>query len=131
MRRGYSFDAVIVNHLSQVIFICLILTVLSCLWLCFITFYPKRWAALVDKENDFWVAKGVISTSRAEQIKKLEKGMLIKIMAAFLVVLTTFLLMVSVHIQDHIHPPRKGPMLPPSRPRVAQPQKSGKLPGTR
>ncbi len=104
------------------------MAVLSCLWLGFIVFCPKRWAALVDKENDYWVGKGLISPSRAEQVKRLEKGMLVKVMAVFLVVLAAFLLIVSVHIRDRIHPPRKGPMLPPPRPRVAQPQKSGNLP---
>jgi hypothetical protein len=112
-----------VNHISQVIYTCLILTVLSCLWLCFIIFCPKRWAALVDKENNYWVAKGVLSTSLAEKVKRLEKGVLVKLMAVFLVVLTAFLLIVSVHIRNRINPPRKGPMRPP----VMQPQKSGNL----
>lgn len=118
----------IVNHLSQVILTCLILTVLSCLGLGFIIFCPKRWAALVDKENNYWVGKGVVSASRAELVKKLEKGMVMKVMVGLVVILTTCLLIVSIRIERQIHTPRKGPMLPPQPHRTAQPQKSGNLP---
>ena len=121
--RSYSCSAVIVNHLSFVISVCLVLTVLSCLWLGFIIFFPKQWAALVDKENAYWVGKGLISASRAEQVKRLEKGMAVKVMAGLLVILTTFLLIVSVHTRSQIHIQRQGPMLPPARPRFAPPNK--------
>ncbi len=115
------FCAVIVNHLSLVISVCLTLTVLSCLWLGFLVFFPKRWAALVDKENNYWVEKGMISASRAEQVKRLEKGFAVKMMVVFLILLTGSLLLISVRTQNRIYQPRKGPMLPPPRPKVAPP----------
>ncbi|HZQ46982.1 MAG TPA: hypothetical protein VFC07_08225 [Verrucomicrobiae bacterium] len=111
------------NHLSFVISVCSILTVLSCLWLGFIVFFPKQWGVLVDKENAYWVGKGIISAARAEQIKRLEKGMAAKVMAGLLAVLTTFLLIFSVHTQSRINMHRTGPMLPPVRPRIAPPNK--------
>lgn len=91
------------------------------MWLCFIILCPKRWAALVDKENNFWVGKGFISAARAEQIKMLEKGMTVKVMVGLLVALTTFLLFTSIRTQERIHPKRKGPILPTLRLQAQQP----------
>ena len=35
---------------------------------------PARWGAWVDGENDFWRARGVVSASLAERMKRGEKG---------------------------------------------------------
>lgn len=34
----------------------------------------ERWSAIVDKENVFWVSRGLVSASLAERIKRFEKG---------------------------------------------------------
>src|SRR3954468_16869807 len=43
---------------------------------------PARWAAWVDGENDFWQARGIVSASLAERMKRWEKGRLLRWMAA-------------------------------------------------
>lgn len=56
----------------------LILTVVSLLWLGFMLCQPARWAAFVDWEYDFWVRRRLLSPSRAEKCKRLEKGLGLK-----------------------------------------------------
>jgi len=48
--------------------------------LAFIIGRPKVWASWVDKENNYWVARGRLASGLAERIKKLEKGLTMKIL---------------------------------------------------
>jgi hypothetical protein len=51
-----------------------LLTVFGYVWLWFIVKRPEKWALLVEKENDFWVRKGIVSASFAERQKRRETG---------------------------------------------------------
>ena len=53
----------------------ILLTALCYLWLWFMLKRPEKWALWVDKENDFWVRKGLVSAAFAEQCKRREKGL--------------------------------------------------------
>ncbi len=44
---------------------------------------PERWAAMVERENAFWVAKGWVSAKTAAHSKKWETSSLLKNLAAF------------------------------------------------
>jgi hypothetical protein len=44
------------------------------LWLWFMVRRPERWNSIVEKENAFWVSRGVVSASLAERIKSFERG---------------------------------------------------------
>jgi hypothetical protein len=48
--------------------------VISFLWLWFIVTRPARWSQLVDKENDFWVGKGLVSAPASAWFRRFEKG---------------------------------------------------------
>jgi len=39
-----------------------------------ILLFPKKWASIVDRENAFWVAKGLLSERTARRFTALEKG---------------------------------------------------------
>ena len=52
----------------------LFITAFSYFWIWFMIRRPERWAALVDKENAFWVRTGVISEAFAGKCTRLEKG---------------------------------------------------------
>lgn len=60
--------------------IAVLLTVLGYIGLWFILKRPEKWGAWVDKENDFWVRKGLASVRFAERNKRLEKGLPMKLM---------------------------------------------------
>jgi len=57
----------------------LVSTVFFYLWLWFVTRRPGKWAAWVDRENDYWVRKGLISDTVAEAMKRIEKGRPLKV----------------------------------------------------
>jgi hypothetical protein len=59
-----------------------VLTVISLAWLWFMVNRPERWSQLVDKENDFWVGKGMVSASKAEWFRRFEKGFGQKVLVA-------------------------------------------------
>jgi hypothetical protein len=40
----------------------------------FIINQPGKWSDLVDKENDFWLGKGMVSAALAEKFRRFEKG---------------------------------------------------------
>ncbi len=44
--------------------------VFSAVWLWFMIRRPAQWAALVEKENHFWVRLGIISPARAEKCSR-------------------------------------------------------------
>jgi|SRR6516225_9062085 hypothetical protein len=51
-----------------------LLTLFGYVGLWFMIRRRERWAAWVDRENDFWVRKGIISVTFAERLKRIEKG---------------------------------------------------------
>ncbi len=75
------------NRLQTVI---IVLATASWLLLWFMIARPKLWARLVDKENDFWVNKGIISATFSERCRSLEKGLCLKILIGSGAVLGTF-----------------------------------------
>lgn len=61
----------------------LFLALLWMAWMIFILVCPNQWSIIVDKENDFWVKKGIVKASTAEKIARFEKGMGFKILLVF------------------------------------------------
>ena len=57
---------------------------------------PQRWAAFVDAENEFWVARGLAPVAWTERVKALEKGRFLKVLVGFCVVVGTGTLLASV-----------------------------------
>jgi len=57
-----------------------ILTAFLAVWFWFICRRPDRWASWVDRENDFWVRKGIISASFSQEFRRLEKGIVLKLL---------------------------------------------------
>jgi hypothetical protein len=76
----------------------IILSVFSALWAIFLAFMilaPNKWASIVDKENNFWSTKGIITPEFATKCARFEKGKLFKIilgieLIAFLILLALF-----------------------------------------
>ena len=69
------------------------LTAFSWFWLWLLVKKPGRWGAMVDKENAFWVARGLISRARAEKLQRLEKSRIQKILVGAAAALGTSLLL--------------------------------------
>lgn len=65
--------------------------------LAFILVRPKAWASWIDKENNYWVARGRFSSDFAEKIKKVEKGAGMKILLAGNVLLSVVVIVVVLH----------------------------------
>jgi hypothetical protein len=55
-------------------------TAASIVWLWFMIAKPERWSQIVDKENDFWVRKGIVPASFSEWFRRFEKGLRLKIL---------------------------------------------------
>jgi hypothetical protein len=51
-------------------------------WAAFMLLFPARWMAVVEKENEFWVRKGLVSSSRADWFKRVESGVWFKTVIA-------------------------------------------------
>ena len=81
------------NH-PLLIHLCVIMfglvAVVSLGWLCFIVSRPDQWKEMVDRENDFWVGKGMGSAAVAERFRRFEKGPGQKILAALLALIGVF-----------------------------------------
>jgi uncharacterized oligopeptide transporter (OPT) family protein len=99
---------------------------------------PERWALWVDRENDFWRERGLISRSLAEKMKRWEKGWPLKWMAvvatclgAIGVVFTTVILVKALMIEhQRIRMPynpalHQKPFSPP-KPKILLPPAAGK-----
>ena len=63
------------------------LLTLSSVLLVFIVIYPSKWASIVDKENSFWVKKGIFKESTAKRMAAFEKGKFLKIIIIFGIVM--------------------------------------------
>ena len=66
----------------------------------------QSWASWIDKENDYWVARGGFSGSFAEKIKKVEKGAAIKITVKILLGGNVLLSVVVIYMLLHFPAPR-------------------------
>jgi hypothetical protein len=65
--------------------------------LVFIIIRRATWAALVDRENDFWVRRGWFSAAFAEKMKALEKGILPMLILGAIVLISVVQLWVLLH----------------------------------
>lgn len=65
----------------------LVFALLWAVWLTFVIFFPTQWAYIVEKENNFWVTKGLYKAKTAEKIARFEKGKGLKILIATGIVL--------------------------------------------
>jgi len=44
------------------------------IWLSIVVLFPIQWEFLVDKENSFWVNKGILKAETADKLAHFEKG---------------------------------------------------------
>jgi hypothetical protein len=58
-----------------------VLTLLAAAGWWLMTWRPRQWALWVERENDFWRSKGLISASGVEKLKRWEKGRALKWLA--------------------------------------------------
>ena len=58
----------------------LLFSLLWLAWLIFILLWPIQWASIVDKENGYWVKKGLLKVTTAEKVSRFEKGIGFKIL---------------------------------------------------
>jgi hypothetical protein len=87
---------------------------LSLAALVFVIGRPKVWAAWIDKENDYWVARGRFSPGFAEKIKKLEKGLAMKLLLGANVLLSVAIIYMLFHFTNPR--PFRAMIPPPSAP---------------
>ena len=64
-----------------------LVTMFGCGWLWSIVKRPEKWSAWVEKENDFWVRKGLASAAFADRCKHREKGLPMKLLVGTIVLL--------------------------------------------
>ena len=50
------------------------------IWLSIVLLFPIQWEFLVDKENSFWVNKGILRAETADKLARFEKGSGFKIL---------------------------------------------------
>jgi hypothetical protein len=86
---------------------------LSLAWLAFVIIRPSAWSSLVDRENDFWVRRGWVSSAFAEKIKSLEKGIILKLLLGAMALISVVVVCVLLHAQQQR---RFKAMLPPVAP---------------
>jgi hypothetical protein len=93
----------------------------SLMALVFIVARPGVWASWIEKENNYWVARGRFSSEFAEKIKRLEKGPAMKLLLGANVVLSILVICLLFHIVAHrplrvmMPPPRMTPQKLPAR----------------
>ena len=68
----------------------IIILILSLIFLAFIIIFPSIWASIVDKENNFWVKKGIFKESTAKRMAKYEKGNILKVIVVFGIAAASF-----------------------------------------
>ena len=77
-----------------------LLTLAVGVWLVILIRFPRKWAALMDRENDFWIHRGVVKESTGGWVRRLEKGrfLVVCVWALFLLLLflTTFLIVAGL-----------------------------------
>jgi hypothetical protein len=104
-------------NLVTSILVLVVLTLFCCLWLWVMIRHPEWWARLVDRENDFWRGRGIISASFAERMKRLEKGRLAKILIGGTAILgmvgLAVLIVLTVRVQMQQDRKMRFPLNPP------------------
>ena len=77
-----------------------LLTLAVGVWLVVLIRFPRKWAALVDRENDFWIRRGVVKESTSGWVRRLEKGrflvVCVWVLFVLLLFLTTFLIVAGL-----------------------------------
>ena len=58
----------------------LILFIAMTAFLIFIILFPERWASIVEKENMYWVEKGMLKAATAEKFVRFERSPMFKIL---------------------------------------------------
>jgi len=107
------------NRLQFLFVIWVTWAVICLMLLLFILFRPAAWAAWVDRENDRWAARKRISPKAADRIKRLEKGVAMKLLLAGNILLCAFVL----HLLLGLAAPRpfRVAMPPPAMPASSRP----------
>ncbi|HEX4341995.1 MAG TPA: hypothetical protein VH255_01305 [Verrucomicrobiae bacterium] len=79
---------------------------------------PARWGAIVDRENNFWRDRGIISAALAERFKAWEKGWPMKsitaaavVASAIAVCMTTMVLCKAIALENRRIPMPYNPAL--------------------
>ena len=86
------------------IIILITLTIFCWLWLWYMIAKPEQWSRFVDKENDFWLKRGIVSASFSARSRRFEKGLGQKILVGIGAVLGTVgLLVIRFLIWKHTH----------------------------
>jgi hypothetical protein len=104
------------NRLQFIFIIWLIWGGVCLVGLAVLLFLPKVWSSWIEKENNYWVARGRFSNQFAEKIRKLETGVAIKILLAANVIFS------AVIIYLLLHNPQRRPFwaMPPPHPPPAR-----------
>lgn len=84
--------------------IILALTIACLLWLWFTIAKPEQWSRFVDRENDFWVKRGMLPASLVDRFRRFEKGPGQKILIGSGAMLgVTVLIVIHLLIRSHTH----------------------------
>ena len=75
------------------IIIILSLSLFNLAWLAFMIISPSKWDAIVEKENGFWVKKGLLKNSTAEKFIEFESGKWLKLLLMFPIAVSLLLLL--------------------------------------
>jgi hypothetical protein len=93
-----------ITRMNKYDIILIALGIFSWLWLWFMIARPKQWSSFVDKENDFWLKRGIVSASFSERSRRFEKGLGQKILVGSTAILSTVgLLVIHFLIWKHTH----------------------------
>lgn len=80
------------------------LTAFCWLLLWYLIARPVEWSRLVDKENDFWVNRGIVSASFSDRFRRFEKGIGLKVLVGIGAILGTVgFLVIRFLIWKHSH----------------------------
>ena len=81
-----------------------VVTVFALVLLWYILARPAQWSEIVDKENDFWVGKGIVPPATAEWFRRFEKGPAQKFLVGFVGLLGAIgFIALAVFLTHHGH----------------------------
>ena len=103
----------ILNHLVLAMSVCGGLILAFCVLLAFVAFKPEKWAAMVDRENAFWIKSGIISAALAARLKRWETGFPLKALTMLVICLLLSLIMMMQNLERQINRPVETPAQPP------------------
>lgn len=93
----------LVHHNGLVMAGCALYVILGSLLLWFMMFKADSWASVTEKENGFWVEKGIISNKLAEHFKRMEQGLAFKVAISISVCLTIWLFFLTLRFEERTH----------------------------